>query len=231
MRWLSLFFWLSIVIAFDPEDHEIFDIQDSLKSLYGDKANFYSVLGLAKDATEKAITKAYRKKSLEYHPDKNPSEEAQQFYKILTSVQATLKDPALRERYNGHLERGFPVWRGSGYYYSHFEPGLIFTFVFILATISVAQYIIQWVYYYQAKQRLEEEKPQPLTYSQRKKQLKQEGVKLKRKEFNKLSQEDEPQTYDLQTPRVLDLLLFQFPFLIVGFVRRVLSKSHEKKVE
>jgi curved DNA-binding protein CbpA len=228
MRFWSLFFWLSIVIAFDPEDHEIFDIQESLKTLYGPKANFYSVLGLAKDATDKAITKAYRKKSLEYHPDKNPSEEAQKFYKILTSVQATLKDPELRERYNGHLQRGFPVWRGDGYYYSQFEPGLIFTFLFILATISVAQYIIQWVFYYQAKQRLEEEKPQPMTFSQKKKQLKEEGVKLKRKDFNKLSQEEERPSYELPTPKVLDLFLFQFPFLIVGFLGRLFSKKDEK---
>ena len=35
-------------------------------------ADFYELLGVAKDAETSAIKKAFRKKSLEYHPDKNP---------------------------------------------------------------------------------------------------------------------------------------------------------------
>jgi preprotein translocase subunit Sec63 len=36
------------------------------------KEDFYKVLGVKKNVDEKGLKKAYRKKSLEHHPDKNP---------------------------------------------------------------------------------------------------------------------------------------------------------------
>jgi preprotein translocase subunit Sec63 len=37
--------------------------------------DFYKILGLKKNATAAEIKKAYRKLSLQYHPDKNPGDE------------------------------------------------------------------------------------------------------------------------------------------------------------
>jgi len=40
--------------------------------------NFYERLGVSKDVSEEDIRKAYKKKALEYHPDKQPEEKKQE---------------------------------------------------------------------------------------------------------------------------------------------------------
>jgi DnaJ-class molecular chaperone len=45
---------------------------DALKKIRGPEADFYSVFSVGKEASLPELVRAYRKTSLEYHPDKVP---------------------------------------------------------------------------------------------------------------------------------------------------------------
>ena len=63
--------------------------------------DYYSILGIDKDATDKEIKKAYRQKSLQYHPDKNPgNKEAEEKFKEVAEAYRVLSDKDLRQRYD-----------------------------------------------------------------------------------------------------------------------------------
>jgi len=60
----------------------------------------YSVLGVKSTATDDEIKKAYRKKALQYHPDKNPSATAEETFKEINKAYETLSDADKRRIYD-----------------------------------------------------------------------------------------------------------------------------------
>lgn len=69
--------------------------------------DYYAVLGLPKDTSERAIKKAYRKLSMKYHPDKNQgNQEAHDKFLEITEAYQVLSDPEKRRRYDMYGEDG-----------------------------------------------------------------------------------------------------------------------------
>jgi molecular chaperone DnaJ len=63
--------------------------------------DYYEVLGIARDATPEQIKKAYRKKALEHHPDKNPgNKDAEVKFKAAAEAYSVLSDEEKRARYD-----------------------------------------------------------------------------------------------------------------------------------
>lgn len=63
--------------------------------------DYYQILGVPRDADEKAIKSAYRKKARQLHPDVNKTDAlAEEKFKDLNEAYEVLKDPEKRSRYN-----------------------------------------------------------------------------------------------------------------------------------
>jgi DnaJ-class molecular chaperone len=80
----------------------------------------YEVLGVSQDASEGDIKKAYRKLSLQYHPDRNPDPSVGDKYKSINDAYEILSDPQSREQYNMELKFGGPG--GAGGFGAGFHP-------------------------------------------------------------------------------------------------------------
>src|SRR5436190_11136163 len=77
------------------------------------KKDFYEILGISKSATPAEIKKAYRKKAIEFHPDKNPGDkEAEEKFKEAAEAYEILSDSSKRQRYDQFGHKGM---NGAGH--------------------------------------------------------------------------------------------------------------------
>lgn len=88
-------------------------------------------------------------------PDKNKGDaKAKERFTRLGVIVSILRDSASRERYNFFYKNGVPRWRGTGYLYSRFRPGLG-TVIIVLSLIAAGmQYIAGQINYRQEKKRI-----------------------------------------------------------------------------
>src|SRR5512137_1345000 len=75
--------------------------------------DYYTILGVSRDASEEDVKKSYRKFAMLYHPDRNPgNKEAEEKFKLASEAYEVLRDPEKRQIYDRY---GIEGLRGTGF--------------------------------------------------------------------------------------------------------------------
>lgn len=81
-----------------------------------DYKDYYKILGVDKNASQKDIQKAYRRLARKHHPDVNPgNKEAEESFKEINEANEVLSDPEKRQKYDdiGKYQQQYGSWPGA----------------------------------------------------------------------------------------------------------------------
>jgi molecular chaperone DnaJ len=78
------------------------------------KRDYYTILGVARDASEDEIKKAYRKLAMKHHPDRNPEKDAEEKFKEAKEAYEVLSDARKRAAYDQFGHAGVDPSAGFG---------------------------------------------------------------------------------------------------------------------
>ncbi|KAJ1363343.1 hypothetical protein KIN20_023188 [Parelaphostrongylus tenuis] len=130
--------------SWNSEELSLYDLVEAVNS------NFYELFGITKDASTAEVKKAYRRLSLEWHPDRNDAPEATAKFRQIVSIYEVLKSTELRAKYDNVLEYGLPDWRQPIYYYRKMRKLSWYEAILVLIIVStIAHYFMMWASYYE----------------------------------------------------------------------------------
>ncbi|CAG2193119.1 DNAJC1 [Mytilus edulis] len=208
ITWLLFLSHIWIAKGWDTDDLELFDLVEEVNR------NFYEVLGVDQAASSSEIRKAYRKLSLQLHPDKNKDPDAEAQFRQLVGVYEVLKDEEKRKRYHLVLENGLPDWRQPIFYYRRARKMGMFELLGLLFSIlTLGHYIVLWASYAERKFTVSE------NFTDRMKKMESKNRKIRGKLEDQIEEEMELALQLVPRPTLSKLWPVRLTLAIINLIR------------